>query len=156
MEEITAIVKKEDYMEKRSQLQQEMNSLRPIDYDELTEAADLLTHFNTYWNKCADLPQPEIARQQLITKIVERIFVYNQRIVALVLHGDFGIVLGGNEIASATVTDAIYNNLNALGIATAERTYCGDDGVQFLLVYPGILLAPYGSSSATIERFIAA
>jgi len=107
-----------------------MNSLRPIDYDELTEAADLLTHFNAYWHECASLPQPEIARQQLVTKIVERIFVYDQRIIALVLHGNFGIVLGENEIASAEVANAIYDNLNASGIATTARAHCGDDGVR--------------------------
>src|SRR5690606_2790662 len=44
----------EEYIEKRTQLQHEMESLRPIEYDDLMEAADLLTNFNAYWEKCAD------------------------------------------------------------------------------------------------------
>src|SRR4051812_16032028 len=49
-------VSKEDYIEKRLQLQQEYDSLRPVDYDELTEAADLLEHFQTYWDESGTLP----------------------------------------------------------------------------------------------------
>ena len=154
IEEIKAIVERidfsweqgfltpDEYAAKRRQFQEEMNSLRPIDYDELTEAADLLTHFNTYWRECEHVSQPEVARQQLIGKIVERVFVYDQQIVALVLHGDFGIVLGENEIAPAEVTSAIYENLSASGIATEARAYCGDDGVRCLLCTRYILFRP--------------
>ena len=38
----------QDYVTKRSQLQQEMDSLRPVDYDDLMEAADLLEKFANY------------------------------------------------------------------------------------------------------------
>src|SRR5690606_2127620 len=89
MEEVRAIVEridfsweqgfldKEDYLEKRRQLQQEMNALRPVDYDELIEAADLLENFCTYWKACVDVDKPDEARYQLVSKIVDRVFVYN-------------------------------------------------------------------------------
>src|SRR5690606_30861558 len=53
----------EEYIEKRTQLQHEMEALRPVEYDDLMEAADLLTNFNTYWEKCAELDNPEEARR---------------------------------------------------------------------------------------------
>ena len=64
MEEIKAIIEridlrwdegfisKEEYIEKRRQLDLEISSLRPIDYEELTEAADLITNFGQYWEEC--------------------------------------------------------------------------------------------------------
>jgi hypothetical protein len=143
---------RDKYVGKRRQLQDEMASLRPIDYDEITEAADLLTHFNAYWNKSAQLPQPEIARQQLVVKIIDCIFVYDQRIIALVLHGDFGIVLGENEIASVEVTDAIYEKLNALGIATTACVHYGDDGLGALSNY--VILFPKPTYSQQLRVLI--
>ena len=38
----------EQYVEKRSQLQKEMEALRPVDYDDAMEAADLLENFTTH------------------------------------------------------------------------------------------------------------
>jgi hypothetical protein len=68
-------ISKEDYVEKRRQLQQEFDSLRPVDYDELTEAADLLENFRKYWDDCDTLEDPVEARQQLIAKIIGRVLV---------------------------------------------------------------------------------
>ena len=60
MEEIKEAVKRVDfswekgflapqeYIEKRNQLQREIESLRPVDYDDLVEAADLLENFSSY------------------------------------------------------------------------------------------------------------
>lgn len=57
-----------------------MEALRPIDYDELTEAADLLQTFRVYWEKCAETSEPDKARQQLIGKLVDRVFVEDGRL----------------------------------------------------------------------------
>jgi hypothetical protein len=38
------------YFQKRMQMEREIESLRPIDYDDLQEAADLIRHFRTYWS----------------------------------------------------------------------------------------------------------
>ncbi len=142
MEEIKAIVEridfrweqgfisKEEYVEKRSQLKAEIESLRPIDYDELMEAADLLENFQTYWRACEDVAKPDAARQQLLHKIVDRVFVHDKQILALVLHGDFAVVLGENETAPGEIVDAVAENLVSLGIHTCVSAQFGDDGVR--------------------------
>jgi site-specific DNA recombinase len=84
----------DEYVEKRTQLQREMDALKPIDYDHLIEAADLLQNFNRYWIECEKVGNPAEARQQLVSKIVERIFVYADRVIAVALYGDFAVVLG--------------------------------------------------------------
>ena len=62
-------IDKDEYFEKRVQLEREIEALRPIDYDDLQEAADLIRHFRTYWDQCADVDEPDEARQQLLVKI---------------------------------------------------------------------------------------
>jgi hypothetical protein len=140
MEEVQAIVEridfsweqgfldKEDYLEKRRQLQQELNALRPVDYDELVEAADLLENFTTYWNACAEVDKPDEARYQLVSKIVDRVFVYNDQILGVVLHGDFAVVLGENTTAPEENSDAAEWETISQSLAKFLRSQCGSDG----------------------------
>ncbi len=122
-------ISKEDYVEKRRQLQQEFDSLRPVDYDELTEAADLLENFRKYWDDCGTLDDPVEARQQLIAKIIDRVLVYDDAVVAVILHGSFGIVLGENQTAPAGLADAVFEVLVNEGISTSsDSSRCGSDG----------------------------
>ncbi len=91
MEKIEAIVKRidfsweqgflspEEYVEKRQQLQRGIESLRPVDYDDLMEAADLLSNFNHYWQECEVVGDVAPARQQLMAKIIDRVFVYDNQ-----------------------------------------------------------------------------
>lgn len=65
------LTSKEEFLEKRRQLQHEVDALRPIDYDNLMEAADLIENFQTYWDKCERLDSPEQGRQQLLQKIID-------------------------------------------------------------------------------------
>ncbi len=97
----------EEYLKRVSQLEREIASMRPLDYDRLEEAADLITHFKTYWEQCAELENPEEARQQLMAKIVDRVFVYDDRVIALALHPDFGIILDVPESAPNDVLSAV-------------------------------------------------
>lgn len=90
-------IERDEYPERRQQLEQEMESLRPIDYDNLIEAADLLRNFRIDWNQCDQVENPKEARKQLLTKIVERVFVYGDQILAIVLYGDFAVLLGGKQ-----------------------------------------------------------
>lgn len=141
MEEIQAVVEridfsweqgfldKQDYIEKRRLLQQEINALRPIDYDELIEAADLLENFYTYWNACADVDKPDEARYQLVSKIVDRVFVYNDQIIGVVLHGDFAVVLGENTKAPDGNSDAVEWETISQSMARFLRSQCGSDGI---------------------------
>lgn len=78
----------QNYMEKRNQLLREIESLRPVDYDDLIEAADLLENFAKYWEACATVSNPAEARKQLLAKIVDRVFVYDATVVAISLHGN--------------------------------------------------------------------
>jgi len=79
----------DEYTAKISQLRREMEALRPVDYDELMESADLIKHFSTYWQKCATVDKPAEARKQLLAKIVDRVFVYEHKVFAITLYGDF-------------------------------------------------------------------
>jgi len=109
MEEIRAIVERVDlrwdhgfiseaeYVEKREQLQREIDALRPIDYDEINESADLIQYFRTYWDGCAELENPAQARQQLLQKIVDQVFVYEDQVIAVALHGNFSVILDTGE-----------------------------------------------------------
>ena len=68
----------------------EVSSSCPIDYDELTDATDLITNFGQYWQCC-----PKSEQQAL--------------------YGDFGVILGINEIASYLVAEAISEKLSTSG-----------------------------------------
>jgi hypothetical protein len=142
MEEIQAIVKRidfsweqgflspQDYVEKRAQLQRELESLRPVDYDSLMEAADLIQHFKQYWAECDQVDHPEEARQQLMAKIVDRVFVYDKAVVAATLHSDFGIVLDTLQSAPAAIADAVSASIGEKRGATRTATGCAQDGAD--------------------------
>lgn len=123
-------IDKQEYLEKRQRLNREWEALRPIDYDVLMESYDLLRYFNTYWRECGNQDNPAEARKQLVSKIVDRIFVHNKQIVALVLHGDFAIVVGENEKASAEIADALHEVLYGSDVVTTVRSQIGADGFR--------------------------
>ncbi len=84
------ITDKADYLEKRLQLQQQLEQLTPVQ-DEMDTAADLLTNFKSYWDACGD----DIEQQhQLVKLIVDRVYVEGDLVVALTLKSDYHIVLG--------------------------------------------------------------
>ncbi len=80
-------------------------------------------------SSCAECiaSQPDEACQQLLKKIVERVFVYEGRVLAVVVHGDFGVVLGENQKASADIADALEGTLAAEGL-DCSRSFDGSDG----------------------------
>ena len=123
-------ISKEEYIEKRRHLDLEVTSLRPIDYDELNESADLITSFGKYWEGCQKLNQPEEAQQQLTSKNVERVFVHEDKVIALALYGDFGVILGKDETASYLVAEAVSENLLTDDEHVTYRNHCGSDGIR--------------------------
>jgi hypothetical protein len=127
-----------EYVEKRAQLERELDALRPIDYDELIEAADLLEHFQDYWDQCDTVDDPLDARMQLLQKIVERVFVHDGNVLAIVLYGDFGVVLGENETASVEIADAIEKEMATNGVSIT-RSRCGSDGHRTLISHHDFL-----------------
>ena len=142
-----------------------------MDYDELIEAADLLGNFSTYWNACDDVDKPDEARHQLVSKIVDRVFVYNNQILGVVLHGDFAVVLGENTTAPEGNSDAAEWDTISQSLAKFLRSQCGSDGghssyshpMTFTCVYMRhytvisgrdklpVIFAPVGTLTATIR-----
>jgi hypothetical protein len=100
----------EEYLQKTSQLEREIASLRPLDYDNLEEAADLITHFKSYWDQCGELDKPREARQQLMAKIIDRVFLYNHSVIAVALYPDFGVVLDVPDAAPDQILAAVGQN----------------------------------------------
>jgi hypothetical protein len=118
----------EEYVQKRSNLQKEMEALRPVDYDTLMEACDLIENFDLYWKQCELLEQPLQAEQQLIAKIVDKVFVYDSNVVAVALHGDFGVILDAGGATSAEVVDSMKATVNKKGTSSRACTQDGVDG----------------------------
>ena len=120
-------ISREEYVEKRQQLQLEMDALRPMDYDDLIEAADLIQNFQAYWDQCEQMDKPLDARQQLLQKIVERVFVHEGKVLAVVVHGDFGVVLGEDEQETAEIA-RVLDIKNAATSEISARSRHGSDG----------------------------
>jgi site-specific DNA recombinase len=109
------ITDKMDYLEKRVQLQQQLEQLTPIPDDDLAKAADMLTNFSKYWEACkSDVEQ----QHRLIKLIVERVYVEGKVVVAMTLKADYHIVLGHkqNEPTEVSADSSLYT--------------CGADGAR--------------------------
>ncbi len=97
------------------------------------EAADLLEHFTTCWEQCDQLDNPEEARKQLLAKIVDRVFVYDNEVIAVALHGDFGVILGEETYVPAEVLftmSQVIKKGEAISPVTDSITRCGSDGIR--------------------------
>ena len=113
-----------------------MESLRPVVYDDLMEAADLLENFKTYWDGCENVGNPPEARKQLLAKIVEKVFVYDQNVLAVALHGDFSIVLDNGTFAPHEVVEGLNMEIGTTKKGANESnstcTLDGSDGLGYL------------------------
>ncbi|MBE7533653.1 MAG: recombinase family protein [Ardenticatenaceae bacterium] len=126
----------QEYIEKRNQLLREIESLRPVDYDDLIEAADLLENFATYWDACTKVANPEEARKQLLAKIVDRVFIYDGAVVAITLHGNYAVILDTAGMAPDEVIEKIKAETKR-GTNDSACTSCaqsGSDGNCILLL----------------------
>ncbi len=54
------------------------------------------------------------------------------RVLAVVIHGDFAVVLGENQTASGQIADAVREKLDNEGVANLVVRQCGADGVRSL------------------------
>ena len=112
------------YAEKRRQLQREIEALRPVDYEDLNEAADLVRNFRVYWDECEKADDPADARRQLVSKILKRALVYDDKIIAVELYGGFALILEENETALGELLNAIRDGK----ITEDISRWNGDDG----------------------------
>jgi len=99
----------ERYVERRRELQREIEALKPIDYEDLTEAVDLLENFAQYWDACSDIENPDEARRQLMDRIVDRVFVYDKHVIAIALHGNYNIILDEEVTFPSDLSEVLQN-----------------------------------------------
>jgi len=78
------------------------------------------------------MDKPLDARQQLLQKIVERVFVHEGKVLAVVVHGDFGVVLGENEQETAEIA-RVLDIKNAATSEISPRSRHGSDGHRLLV-----------------------
>ena len=106
LDEIRAIIKRMDtrwdhgfftdeaeYMQQRIKLQLELEQLTPVPMDDLERAADLLANFQFHWEKLEGKPE---AQHELLKLIVERVYVRDDKLVAMTLRSNYHLVLGHN------------------------------------------------------------
>jgi hypothetical protein len=131
------------------------NESMKVDYGHLMEASDLLCNFRTYWDQCEQLDNPSEARKQLVSKIVERVFVYDHKVLGLVLFGDFAVLLEENKIAPSEIESAIHSTLTETNVISVEiYSQSGDDGSR-LHTCILLLIPPYAiTNNPLFNEFI--
>ena len=105
------ITDKADYMEKRLQLQQELDQLTPA-YDELDRAFDLLNNFEQYWD---DYGSDVEKQHELLKLILERVYIHEKEVIAITLKSDYHFVLGHNP------NEPTYTEVDPLARVWAQR-----------------------------------
>ena len=70
-------------------------------------------------------------RQQLVAKIVDRVFVYDDRVIGIALHGDFGVVLDNAAMAPNNVLKGLNEEIK-MGVHHFDlaHTHDGSDGIR--------------------------
>ncbi len=107
-----------EYFEQRIKLQLELEQLSPIPEDDLVHAADLLENFGSHWER---LEGDEDGRHELVKLIVERVYVNDDRIVAMTLRSNYHLVLGHNTNGPTEMTvDPIWYSSGSDGDRTRD------------------------------------
>ena len=71
------------------------------------------------------------AKKQLLAKIVNRVFGYDQQVIAIALYGDFGVILDENLSVPAEVLKDVKATLIKSGnITNNVSTQYGSDGIR--------------------------
>jgi site-specific DNA recombinase len=126
----------DEYITKRRAIQAEIEALRPLAYDDLEEAVDLIRHFGAYWNACGNVDDPDAARQQLLGRLIDRVFVYDDVVVGIALYADFSIALDAGTVYISHVNGSIQEAVEAVtGGHVVARTQSGSDGGRSLTGY---------------------
>ncbi len=104
------ITDEQEYIRQRVELQQEMERLTPIPDNELEQAVELSENFPAHWERLEGQPE---AQSDLIRLLVERVYVEDDRVVAVTLPLNLHMVLGHNINGPTTTYMAdpfIYTN----------------------------------------------
>ena len=84
-----------EYVTRRTQLQEEIESLKPVEYDNLIAAVDILENFGTHLKECADAEDPDKARQTLLDAIIDKVIVYDGHVTDIIMREVYRIILDG-------------------------------------------------------------
>ena len=71
----------------------ELEQLNPIPVNELEQTADMLKNFRSHWER---LEGDEESRHDLVKLIVERVYVQDDRVLAMTLRSNYHLVLNHN------------------------------------------------------------
>ncbi len=82
---------------------------------------------------CGTLDNPDEARKQLITEIADRVFVYDQRVMAIALHGNWEVILDEDLSIPSEVLEQGAEEIKSGNITNSVSTHCGSDGHRCLL-----------------------
>jgi hypothetical protein len=77
---------------------------------------------------------PEEARQQLLAKIVDQVYVYDEHVVAIALHGDFNVVLDDEETMPVEIAEVLGEKIDARH-SEMTRGRSGSDGRRILVFH---------------------
>ena len=99
-------------------------------YDDLIEAADLIENFQQYWNECENTGNPVEARKQLLAKIIDRVFVHENKVIAIALHGDYNVILDEETAISLEFAEQLRNETESKdgNIPKNVSVHVGSDG----------------------------
>lgn len=114
LEEIRAIIKRMDsrwdlgfipdeqeYIQQRMRLQQDLETLAPVDTNELEGAIDLLDNFTLFWERCGNDVEEQC---KLLKQVLERVYVKGKKVVAITLKSNCHLVLGSDKNHSTEYT----------------------------------------------------
>ncbi len=112
------ITDEQEYLRQRLELQQQLEQLTPVDNNDLERAVDLLDNFASYWEECGEDTE---LQAELINKIVERVYVEGEIVVAMTLRSNCHLVLGHN------VNEPTEYSVDPF--LDQSRYTCGSDGI---------------------------
>jgi site-specific DNA recombinase len=78
-----------DYIQKRQQLQHDIETSRSLDYDKFVDGAALLRDFKIHWEKCSIIKE----QMELLDKVIERVIVKDNKIHSIILRGGFSFMV---------------------------------------------------------------
>ncbi|MCQ3931354.1 MAG: hypothetical protein DPW16_12930 [Chloroflexi bacterium] len=124
------ITEKDEYLEQRVKLQQELEKLTPIPEDELRIAADVLENFEAHWDATKG---DRKAQQDLINLIVARVWVKDGDVVAMSLRPNYHITVGLENTKS---TELSLDTVDSPLLHRRKRRVHGWIQPSFLPQYP--------------------
>jgi hypothetical protein len=133
-------INKEEYVQKRTQLQQEMQSMEPLPRAMLEEALRVFRDFRKIWEG-GDLYQ----RKHLLGLVLERVWVKGDETTALTLRPSYHLVVSGLKKA---VDETEEEEKTTRKDNEISRWLSGSDGHPSLITIWKLLVAPVTSATA--------